>query len=233
MLHPPISATETLSVWAQLADGLDDGSFAIEDETEEAIREFCELARAIWSAFHNEAGLARLLASSGALLGPACSHDPKRIAVNAQDPEQLLEMIDAEINQLRTGMSSCSTGLKQQDGIALNWKDRQVYLLEFTRCFNSDHTALERSDSYKNGKYASLLQLILHRLGHGWSGAVLPFSAGVRGSIRARVWSDHLKALGLTASQAGAVLERYVAAVLKALDIIFTARTAALEAINN
>ena len=38
--------------------------------------------------------------------------------------------------------------------LALNWKDRKVYLLEFTRCFDSDHTALERSDSDKTGKYA-------------------------------------------------------------------------------
>ena len=223
------------SEWARLADRLDDNSLIIEDETGEAIREFSDLARAILSASRSrdQAGLARLLASSGALLGPACSDDQGWVADNTQNPEPLLDMIDAELTHLTNESTTCSIGRKRPDGIALNWKERTVHLLEFTRCFDSDRTALDRSDSHKTGKYAPLLQLILHTLGHGWSGAVLSFSAGVRGSVQARVWTDHLKILGLTAPQSRTVLEQSVTAVLEALDIIFTARTAAIAAINN
>ena len=115
----------------------------------------------------------------------------------------------------------------------MNWKDRSGYLLEFTRCFDSDHAALERSDSYKTGKYSPLLQMILSRLGHSWSGAVLSFSAGIRGSIRANVWTSHLKVLGLNTSQARKVLEQSVAAILEAIDVVFNARSTALAALNN
>ena len=234
-LVAPPRLSDRNSEWTQLADGLDDGSLNIEGETEEAIREFNDLARNIQteSTSHDKAGLTRLLTSSGALLGQGYSQDPAWVAANAQNPEQLLHMLDVEITQLKTGLAPCSIGRKRPDGIALNWKDRKVYLLEFTRCFDSDHTALERSDSYKTEKYAPLLQMILDRLGHNWSGAVLPFSAGIRGSIRARGWTNHLKVLGINTSQARKVLERSVAAVLEALDIIFNARSAALTAIHN
>ena len=234
-LVAPPRLSDRNSEWTQLADGLDDGSLNIEGETEEAIREFNDLARNIRteSTSHDKAGLTRLLTSSGALLGQGYSQDPAWVAANAQNPEQLLHMLDVEITQLKTGLAPCSIGRKRPDGIALNWKDRKVYLLEFTRCFDSDHTALERSDSYKTEKYAPLLQMILDRLGHNWSGAVLPFSAGIRGSIRARGWTNHLKVLGMNSSQARKVLERSVAAVLEALNIIFNARSAALTAIHN
>ena len=123
--------------------------------------------------------LTRLLISSGALMSSACTQDPVWVAANAQNPEQLLHMIDVEINQLKNGLAPCLRGRKRPDGIALNWKDRNVYLLEFTRCFDSEHAALEPSDSYKTGKYPPFLQMILSRLGHSWSGAVLSFSAGI------------------------------------------------------
>ena len=221
--------------WARLADGLDDGILEIEGETDEAVRELSDLARNIQARFESRdaAGLTRLLISSGTLLSPACTQDPVWVAANAQNPEQLLHMIDVEINQLKTGLAPCLTGRKRPDGIALNWKDRRVYLLEFTRCFDSDHAALERSDSYKTGKYSPLLQMILSRLGHSWSGAVLSFSAGIRGSIRANVWTSHLKVLGLNTSQARKVLEQSVAAILEAIDVVFNARSTALAALNN
>jgi hypothetical protein len=117
---------------------------------------------------------------------------------------------------------------QRPDGLAINWQKRKLYLLEYTRCFDSRPDALEKNDSRKSDRYSSLLRKILECLGNGWTGDTLPFTMGVRGSVQMNVWVSNMERLGLGQGSMDQVLHASVEAAVEALDIVFTARTASL-----
>ena len=75
-----------------------------------------------------------------------------------------------------------------------------------------------------------MVNSLIRQLGHGWTGSVMPFSIGIRGSIDARNWTNHMKDLGIPASTIPNILQASVHAVLNSLDFVYAARTAALKA---
>ena len=73
-----------------------------------------------------------------------------------------------------------------------------------------------------------MVDYLIRQLGRGWTGSIMPFSIGIRGSIDVRVWTQHMSELGLPASKIPNILQASVDAVLDSLDFVYTARTAAI-----
>ena len=234
-LKPPPDLRDRSAEWARLRAGLKDTDLMAEDDTETAIREFSELACSIRTQSGNVQLLRQLLEHSHSreLLGPSNYEDPEWLTTTVKDPTALIEQIEVEIEQLGVHLKSCSLGRKRPDGVALNWQRRTVHLLEYTRCFDSEVTALISADEFKERKYTPLLNLLLDKLGEGWTGKILTFSIGIRGSLRTEVWTNHLLSLGIMANKTQPIMQASVTAVLEALDIIYLARTAALSALSH
>ena len=137
----------------------------------------------------------------------------------------VLRQIEAERRELRRG-----DGLlrKRPDGFAVHWPARRFYVLEYTRAYDGRRDALEEADAFKQERYRPLKTALQRRLGGRWTGTILAFSTGVKSSIDDARWQDQLEQLGLTKPQRTAVICKAVAATLEALDVVYTARAAAL-----
>jgi hypothetical protein len=150
-----------------------------------------------------------------------------------ESKEDLLSLLISEATLRQSNPQAGHLGKKRPDGIAVNWRERKVFLLEYSRCFDSELHALSRADNHKTEKYSRLISTILTQLGDRWSGGVLPFSAGVRGTIQSEVWTAHMMTLGVEVPATQSVLKSSITACLEALEIVFNARTAALASLNS
>jgi hypothetical protein len=171
------------------------------------------------------------------LLSEAYYEDPEWLATTLHDPTELLEMLEDELEYNETALEDlrkssiplCSLERKRPDGIAINWKRKKICFLEYTRCFDSSPTSLSVSDKYKVSKYTPVVDSLIRQLGHGWTGSIMPFNIGIRGSIDVRHWTQHMNELGIPAPTIPNFLQASVDAVLDSLDFVSTARTAALK----
>ena len=144
--------------------------------------------------------------------------------------EDELEYNKTALEELRKiSIPLCSPERTRPDGIARNWKKKKIFFLENTRCFDSSPTSLSVSDKYKVSKYTQVVDYLIRQLGRGWTGSIMPFSIGIRGSIDVRVWTQHMNELGIPASMIPKNLQASVDAVLDSLNFSFIARTTALK----
>lgn len=187
-------------------------------------------------ACHNSVSLNALLCltTNKQLLLSACDNDSDWVyqTWDIESKEDLLSLLISEATLRQSSPQTGHLGKKRPDGIAVNWKERKVFLLEYSRCFDSELHALARADNHKIDKYSRLISIILAQLGDRWSGGVLPFSAGIRGTIQSKVWTAHMTTLGVGAKATQPILKSSISAVLEALEIVFNARTAALASLN-
>ena len=154
-------------------------------------------------------------------------HEMAGILMKADEGSSLddvISQIEAERQELRP---VDEVSRKRPDGVAVNWPKRRFFMLEYTRCFDSNNDAMERVDKYKENKYEPLRKAVERKLGSGWTCATLTFSTGVKGSIDEEKWNRQLTQLGLNAVQSGRVIRKAVRATVQAMDILFTARSAA------
>ena len=73
---------------------------------------------------------------------------------------------------------------KLQDVFAINWGSKTGFLLEFTRAFDSRVYLHFLAYQHKTDGCTSLLYRLQTCLGSGWSGKMMPFLLGIRGSSR-------------------------------------------------
>jgi hypothetical protein len=139
--------------------------------------------------------------------------------------DQILGQIREEMHALRSNVDSINR--KRPDGIAVDWRNKKVFLLEYTRCYDSNKEALQTADTFKTMRYTPLLTTILALLGPEWSGRILTFTTGIRGTIDVSTWHTHLTQLDLGEKARRLVIQRAVEATLEALDVLYTARLAA------
>ena len=187
-------------------------------------------------ACFNNTSLNELLSqiSNQQVLLSACNNDRDWLDQNLdmESKEDLLSLLSSEAAFRQSNPQPGHLGKKRPDGIAVNWRERKVYLLEYSRCFDSELNALARADTHKIDKYSRLISTILTQLGGRWTGGVMPFSAGIRGTIQSEVWTAHMATLGVRSTSIQSVLKLSITAVLESLEMVFTARTAAIASLN-
>ena len=227
--------------WERLTESLHDDTLSVEDPHEEAIQLISELITDIKSSSSDRGKLSQIVGGGESikkLLSEAYYEDPTWLATTLDDPTELLDMLEDELEHnkaareelRRSSIPLCSLERKRPDGIAINWKKKKICFLEYTRCFDSSPTSLSVSDTYKIGKYTPVVDSLIRQLGHGWTGNIMSFSIGIRGSIDVRNWTHHMSNLGIPASTIPNILQASVHAVLDSLDFVYVARTAALKA---
>ena len=237
----PVPSDRSMA-WERLTEFLHDDTLSVEDPHEEAIQLISELITDIKLSLNDSRKLSQIVAGGESikrLLSEAYYEDPEWLATTLDDPTELLDMLEDELEHNKTAREDlrrssiplCSLERKRPDGIAINWKKKKLCFLEYTRCFDSSPTSLIASDKYKVSKYTPVVDSLIRELGSGWTGSIMSFSIGIRGSIDVSNWTRHMKELGIPASTIPNILQASVDAVLAALDFVYTARTAALKTI--
>ena len=122
--------------------------------------------------------------------------------------DQILAQIHAEMRSLRNNVDEINR--KRPDGIAVDWRNKKVFLLEYTRCYDSNKEALQSAEAFKAMRYTPLLTSILSKLGSEWSGRILTFTTGIRGSIDVGTWNTHLTQLDVREKALNLVIQRAV-----------------------
>jgi hypothetical protein len=238
----PVPSDRSMA-WERLTEFLHDDTLSVEDPHEEAIQLISELITDIKLSLNDSRKLSQIVAGGESitrLLSEAYYEDPEWLATTLDDPTELLDMLEDELEHNKTAreylrsssIPLCSLERKRPDGIAINWKKKKLCFLEYTRCFDSSPTSLIASDKYKVSKYTPVVDSLTRELGSGWTGSIMSFSIGIRGSIDVSNWTRHMKELGIPASAIPNILQASVDAVLAALDFVYTARTAALKTIS-
>ena len=143
---------------------------------------------------------------------------------------QCLTDILQHLNREITLLERDTLNRKRPDGLAINWQKRKFYILEYTRVFDSDQMALTRADIQKTEKYTPLLTDLRRKLGGRWSGTILTFTIGIRGSINSKRWTRNFELLGLKKKLCVCAIKASVTASLDALEILYSARAANLKA---
>jgi hypothetical protein len=220
----------TQQEWARLTTEMSANEPSDDSGHDEAIILFTELMAEIRAAMHSQTLLSNLIQRNHELLGAECCNDPEWVTASASNPTILLDNLQNELDTLKKAQPPGARllGRKRPDGVAINWTAKKLFLLEFTRCWDSEADALALTDSYKIGKYKSLVTAMLQCLGDSWAGGTLSFTMGARGSVHVETWERNMTALGLGPAEKVHVLTGSVDAALEALDILFTARSAAL-----
>jgi hypothetical protein len=214
--------------WQRCLHGLDDTVLQPTDPAHEALTALTHLSNTLGSCTAGDAAtwLQVILQSEACTL-----HDMAGTLLLAEvcstvDP--IVAQIHREMNALQ--QQSCGLMRKRPDGTAVNWAQKKVYLLEYTRAFDMHKDALKRTDDVKAARYKPLLTVLLGALGDGWTGSVLTFSTGVCGSVDANVWDMRLELLGMPKATRTSTIQDAVTASIQALDIVYTARSAARHA---
>jgi len=141
------------------------------------------------------------------------------------------EPILAAIERMICDREECnsSPGRMRPDGLVVNWSKKIFFLLEFTRAYDQTPEFNQRADSYKIGKYTGLCKLMQSSLGSDWTGCVLPFTAGVRGSINHNDWTRSLSKLGLSRKNINLTIRHAAQMSLEQCPLLYKARQAALK----
>jgi hypothetical protein len=118
---------------------------------------------------------------------------------------------------------------KRPDGLVINWKKKQFFVLEFTRAYDMDSSYADRVENYKARKYSKLCTTVSKELGASWTGDFIACTTGVRGSVPLRDWTQKLAILGMKNSAIDKVVTTAITAALEQCHSMFQAREAALR----
>ena len=142
------------------------------------------------------------------------------------DPDTLLATIQKRLNALQRHPTDLQR--KRPDAIAVNWRQREILLLEFTRTYDANPDALTITDELKRNRYEPLRSTIAQALGPHWTVQTMPFTAGVRGSLHVPTWQANLARLGMSAHQTTRILKSVIDDTLDGLLLLMDARDAAI-----
>ena len=117
---------------------------------------------------------------------------------------------------------------RRPDGMAVNWKDKAVFILEFTRPDDSWDDFITRTEERKNERYGSFVNALTSWLNRkptseekgSWRVEQINFTTGVRGSIDEVAFSKNLTKLLVPASKVKAIRVRQVRKALATLDTV-------------
>ena len=111
---------------------------------------------------------------------------------------------------------------QRPDGYFINWKNKELFILEFTRTFDSQLGNLTQADARKIARYHNLQRVMQNCLPQ-WVVKTLPFTVGVRGSLH-RVWRQNLTLLGIPRKHHDHILKTVIQSTLLGMDKMFQAR---------
>lgn len=120
-------------------------------------------------------------------------------------------------------------GRQRPDGILINWKKRQLHILEFTRPYDSRRTSLAKSNLYKLLKYEPLSRKLSTALPAPWTTSVTAFAVGVRGTADEPAWSTALLHLGISRRHHDQIITAAIRSSLDAIYEMTETRHAALQ----
>ena len=120
---------------------------------------------------------------------------------------------------------------KRPDGLVVNWKKEEFFVLEFTRAYDKYEHYHAQADLYKEVKYTRLCNFVSERLGPPWKGKVLPLTVGVRGSVNRLQWIRTLSQLGLQKKDIEPIIRDTARAAVEQCQTLYKARAAALKAL--
>jgi hypothetical protein len=217
----------TQSQWQRRLAGLDDSVLQATDPTREALVALGHLHEELRQNLSADVTVwTDIIASSPA----AQLHDMASLLLVAEDcstAAPILETLQKEMKELQDNLTHEETLRKRPDGTAVNWRKKEFYLLEYTRAFDFSQEALGRADELKKRRYTPSLLALQGLLGPEWKGSVLTFTTGVCGSVDPEMWDHQLSHFGLSKSKRTATIHAAVVASLEALDMLYSARTAA------
>ena len=117
---------------------------------------------------------------------------------------------------------------KRPDAWAVNWKERCLLILEFTRPNDRCELSLHDTDTLKMVRYSPLRDR-LARLLPAWNVGIQTYTVGIRGSHDSDRWHANLGQLGMTASRAERLILDMVSQALTELTDLYSVRYAALQ----
>ena len=135
------------------------------------------------------------------------------------DNEDALEQEEDNIEQ------GGGLGRKRPDAWAIRWDADTVYILEFTRPFDSAPDWDAATDRYKQRKYQPIRDRISQSL-PTWTVKVLTFTLGTRGSFNEKDWKQNLNLLGVSESDQSRLMAKLVNVCLSELTEVFKTRNA-------
>ena len=117
---------------------------------------------------------------------------------------------------------------RRPDGIAINGKDKAVFVLEFTRPDDSRDDFITRTEERKNERYRSFVNALTSWLNRrltseeegAWKVEQINFTTGVRGSINEVAFSKNLAKLLVPTNKVKAIRERQARKALATLDTV-------------
>ena len=117
---------------------------------------------------------------------------------------------------------------KRPDAWAVNWEERRLLIMEFTRPNDRGELSLHEVDTLKTARYTPLKDLLASLL-LGWEVKILTFSLGIRGSYIPDRWIANLSELGMSGTRVEKLMEGMVSQTLKELTAIYSTRYAAIQ----
>lgn len=118
---------------------------------------------------------------------------------------------------------------KRPDGFAISWSQRKVYILEFTRAYDSSEDWAEVTDERKRRRYAPLQEKMGRHLPFPWQVDTLLFTVGVRGSLEEITWRASLSRLGFDEGQVTRLERSLISQALAEFDGLLGTWRAALN----
>lgn len=118
-------------------------------------------------------------------------------------------------------------GRKRPDAWAIRWDTNTVYILEFTRPYDSQQNWETATDRYKQNKYLPVKNRIRQSL-PAWTVEILTFTMGVRGSYNEVNWETNLSLFGISKPDQGRLMTNLVAVCLDELIEIYQTRNASV-----
>ncbi len=118
---------------------------------------------------------------------------------------------------------------KRPDGWAVHWNRRMIRILEFTPCNDSRPDWRETTEQYKTRRYQPLRTRMTELLPPGWSGEIVNFTVGIRGSFAETSWRAALTALGVSKAGVKSLMAELVTQCLTELNELYSTRATALR----
>ena len=117
---------------------------------------------------------------------------------------------------------------KLPDPWAVNWEERTLVIMEFTRPNDRCERSLHETDTLKTARYTPLRDLLALLLPK-WEESILTFRLGIRGSYIPDRWTAQLNRLGLVGAGVETLMESMVSQALTELTAIYSTRYAAIQ----
>jgi hypothetical protein len=118
---------------------------------------------------------------------------------------------------------------QRPDGFGLDWKRHKLFILEFTRPYDTDPDALQAADQEKRTKYQPLQRFLQTQLPPPWTVEIVTFSIGVLGSADETAWETALETLTIPVPHRSKMVKAAIATALEGYTNILAARYALLQ----